>query len=301
MDHLQFDVRVKFILVPSDYLNHFCFPVQCLILPVRRFWIVRMQHLYDYCSSDEVETNWKMKKVFVSVVVAFVGVAGLFSGCKHEPEIGLLPPPGGGGGTDTTWVNPDPCDPDSVYFTNTILPLLVSSCAQTDCHDAITHEEGVEMYDYAHIMDEVTPGNPWNSELVEAITETDMNDVMPPTTDGGPLSQEQIDLIVTWISQGALNNACVADCDPNATITFAGTILPLMENACQGCHSGANPDGNLSLVSYSDISANALSGDMMNSLLGTNGFSLMPNNTTGIPQCNIDQIQTWIDAGAPQN
>ena len=241
------------------------------------------------------------KRVSGAMLSLLLAALVYFSGCKHQPELLVIDDNGGGGGTDTTWVNPDPCDPDSVYFVNTILPLLSSSCAKEGCHDAITHEEGVRMYDYQNIMEEVEAGNPFDSKLVEVITDTDPDKMMPPPSEGGPLSQEQIDLIITWIAQGANNNQCTADCDPGMAITYSGVILPIVENACQGCHSGSNPSGNLTLTSYAQIAGIANSGALMHSLLGTNGYSVMPQNTTGLPQCMIDQFQVWVDDGAPEN
>jgi hypothetical protein len=32
-----------------------------------------------------------------------------------------------------------------------------------------------------------------------------------------------------------------------------------------------------------------------------NGSPIMPQNTTGLPDCQIQQIQNWIDAGRPNN
>ena len=64
-----------------------------------------------------------------------------FEACKHHPEI--IDDNGGNGdgngGPDTLIIeNPDPCDPDTAYFVNTIQPLLNSMCAVPECHDAIT-------------------------------------------------------------------------------------------------------------------------------------------------------------------
>jgi hypothetical protein len=71
--------------------------------------------------------------------------------------------------------------------------------------------------------------------------------------------------------------------------------------ACQGCHSGSSPDGDLLLTTYDQIRTVALDGRLMNALHGTNGYALMPDNTLGLPQCNITQFQNWVNAGAPNN
>lgn len=239
-----------------------------------------------------------MKKAFY----IFVLITGVLVACQHHPDDiiedttgGNNGGGGGGGGTE----NPDPCDPDTVYFQNTILPLLASSCAQTDCHDAATLEDGVGMFDYAHIMQQVSAGDPSDSDLFEVLYETG-DDLMPPMDAGGPLTQEQKDLIELWIAQGAQNNSCVADCDP-AQFTFTAVIQPMIENNCQGCHSGSNPDGGLLLTSYDAIYASAMNGSLMSSLLGTDGYTLMPYQSNALVQCKIDQVQAWIDAGAPNN
>ena len=44
------------------------------------------------------------------------------------------------------------CDPDTVYFQNTILPLVVSSCVTVGCHDQASHKDGVILTDYAYII-----------------------------------------------------------------------------------------------------------------------------------------------------
>lgn len=222
--------------------------------------------------------------------------------CQHHPDI--LPFTGNnGGGTvippDTLIINPSPCDEDTVYFTNTILPLLNSSCAISNCHDAITQEDGVRLYDYAGIMQQVTPGSLGNSDLYEVITENDPDDIMPPSPYSA-LSSEQIGLIATWIQQGAKNNSCTEDCNPEA-FSFSQNIAPTIELACSGCHSGSNPSGNLTLDTYDQIRAVALDGRLMHSLNGTNGYSIMPDNTLGLPDCNKNQFQNWVNAGAPNN
>jgi hypothetical protein len=79
--------------------------------------------------------------------------------CKHEPSV-----PGGGDPTDTIDNPIDtgnngggatscvPCDPDSVYFQNQILPILVSNCTESGCHNASDHKEGVILTSYQTLM-----------------------------------------------------------------------------------------------------------------------------------------------------
>lgn len=220
--------------------------------------------------------------------------------CRHEPPVLPLEDLGGigGGGGGGPWVNTDPCDPDTVYFENTVLPLLVAYCAGPGCHDAITHEEDIRLYDYAHIMQQVTAGDPGESDLwSDGINETG-EDAMPPA--GEPqLSPEQEQLIYAWIQQGAQNNSCVG-CD-TGNVTYAGSIQPLFQTACNGCHSGSSPDGGLDLTSYSTCNMIALDGRLAGAVQHQATYQAMPPSGGMLPQCAIDGILIWIEDGAPNN
>src|SRR5687768_3675207 len=91
--------------------------------------------------------------------------------CKHVPlkkPIGSIDTTGNGGN------NPKPCSPDSVYFNRDILPLLSSNCAASGCHDAGSAQDGVILTDYQKIMGtgKIKPGDPFDSDLFQVITET---------------------------------------------------------------------------------------------------------------------------------
>jgi len=210
---------------------------------------------------------------------------------------------------DTTFTGSGgfPCDPDTVYFQNTVLPLLQSSCAISGCHDEISHQHGIIMTTYEKIIQtvEINPYEPWDSELYEVIEDDYQSDRMPPPP-SPPFTQEQKDIIYNWILQGSLDNYCDSeDCD-SINVSFSGTIFPIIQNNCYGCHSGSNPNGGISLTNYSQIkNAGSISPGSFGSLLGTvtwaNGNSPMPQNGNKLSDCNIAQINKWIVNGMPDN
>lgn len=190
------------------------------------------------------------------------------------------------------------CDPDTVYFQNTILPLVVSSCATTGCHDKQSHREGIILTDYASIIKtgKIKPGNPNDSEFFESLTDSD-DDLMPPPP-MEPLSSEEIQLIRTWILQGALENACFDGCD-TTSVSFDNQIWPLMESYCTGCHSAAAPAGGIVIAGYDDLVALAENGSLMGSVRWESGYAKMPPNLQ-LSDCQIKQLQQWIDKEFPR-
>lgn len=187
------------------------------------------------------------------------------------------------------------CSPDTVYFQNTILPLVVSSCATTGCHDQASHKDGVILTDYASIIKtgEIKAGDPEDSEFFETLTD-DGEDLMPPPP-YDPLSSGQIQLIRTWIAQGAENNSCSDGCD-TSNVTFAGQIWPMMESYCTGCHSASAPGGGIVIADHADMLALAENGSLMGSVRWEPGYAKMPTNQQ-LSECNINTLQKWIDNG----
>lgn len=249
-----------------------------------------------------------LNKVIVACATGGVFVAVLSLGsCKHEP---LVQPEEGGGVIDTnTWVPPEDtipqvvCDPDTVYFEQAILPLIVSNCTgvgsgSAGCHNAAHHAEGVRLYDYTHIMQQVTPGNPNQSDLLTDGIWQNGNDQMPPS---GPMDPADIALIVTWIQQGAQNNSCVPTMCDTANVTYSATIAPTMSTFCTGCHGGSSPDGNIDLTTYAGLVPLVNDGRLAGSIQHQSGFSAMPPVGSGLSDCRINQVLDWIQMGAPNN
>ena len=212
---------------------------------------------------------------------------------------------------DTTFTPPppdDPCDPDTVYFEADLLPIIASSCGKTGCHDGTNpDEDALPLLSYATVMASgfVVPGNPGNSEMMEAITETDPEKRMPPPPEN-PLPAEQIALIQKWIAQGAQNLSCDGECD-TANVTFSGVIWPeIINKHCYGCHKGAEAGGGVHLENYNNVAAAAAipagqPGSLWGAITHNAGNKPMPRNQPKLSDCKISQIQMWIEDGRPNN
>lgn len=215
--------------------------------------------------------------------------------CQHDPFQQPIDPE-----TPTTTGS---CDPDSVYFQNQILPILVSNCTESGCHNTLDRTEGVVLDSYQNLITTVenaTQNDLHENKLMRAILETELDERMPPLPKSA-LSQEQINLLKTWLAQGALNNACdenAGGCDLTAS-TYGAFILPLVQTKCKGCHSGNNPQGGLKLTTYAEIQAIALNGKF--SAVVNQSTNWMPKGGAKLDNCSIQKIAAWVGAGAPEN
>jgi mono/diheme cytochrome c family protein len=196
-----------------------------------------------------------------------------------------------------------PCDPAVVYFEKDVLPILTSNCAYSGCHNAASAKDGIVLDNYANVIrtGKIKVGNPNKSELYEVITETDLKDVMPPPP-SPKLSNEQIQTIAKWITQGAKNEKC--DENPSGCMTdnisYASYVRPALA-ACTTCHKTGNAGGNINLDSYAGVKSAAESGRLYGAISWANGYKVMPQGGSQIPDCTIKKIKSWIDAGSPNN
>ena len=143
-------------------------------------------------------------------------------------------------------------------------------------------------------MQEVDPFDPWGSKLVEVITETDPDKLMPPPPIQS-LTPAEIQLIVDWIQQGAPNNSCVGGCD-TTNVTYSGTIAPWLQFKCTGCHSGSAPQGGLDLTDRAAANTVALDGRMPGAIQHQSPYVSMPPAGGMLPQCDIDKV-LHLDTG----
>ncbi len=206
---------------------------------------------------------------------------------------------GGGGGGGNNGIA---CDPDTTYFQNQVLPLLVSNCATTGCHNTISHKEGVILVDYSSVMQtgKVIPGNPNGSKLYKVLFGGDREDDIMPPPPSPPFTTVQKGIIRNWILQGAKNNYCNSDCD-TTNVTFSGSVWPIIQTYCLGCHNGGSSGGGISLRNYSEVAASANSGKLLGSIRYDAGYSPMPKYGQKLSDCKISEIRIWIEDGTPNN
>jgi hypothetical protein len=199
------------------------------------------------------------------------------------------------------------CSADTVYFEQTVLPLVTSLCGKSGCHGTLNHKEFQMIYasiaqSYSAIKSRfVTSGSTSSSRLTSAINEMGGKNVsgyVAPTT-------AQINTLKNWISQGAKSNSCVG-CD-TTKFTYSAIINPILTTYCVGCHPspGSTSTPNLSTLSAVQAEVNNFPGRLMGSIRHTapyNTSSLsMPQGGAKLPDCYIKQIDNWIIAGMPNN
>jgi Planctomycete cytochrome C len=238
------------------------------------------------------------------IMVAGLLTLILITSCKHEPLIGPVGEDNTtqGSGNNGNNNNGIPCDSNTVYFSTQILPILVSNCAKSGCHDALSHEDGVILDSYANVMAtaNVQPFDPSHGKLLESITETDPDDVMPPLPNS-PLTAQQINLIQTWIQQGAQNLFCTNSSCDSTSVSYLTNVEPIINNSCKGCHSGSNPGGGITLNSYATVAAQANNGKLLGSIIHAAGYAPMPKNSASLSTCEIGIIRNWILEGTLNN
>ncbi|MCI0448788.1 MAG: beta-propeller fold lactonase family protein [Chlorobi bacterium] len=119
--------------------------------------------------------------------------------------------------------NDSPVEPkQSVSFSQDILPVFESNCNFPGCHNSVDKQSGIDLTSWGSLMlrgstfgAEVIPYNSKWSHLVQHInvdtnlapsSEPLMPKPLPPYTNGSPLPENIVKLLMQWIDQGAKND-----------------------------------------------------------------------------------------------
>lgn len=222
------------------------------------------------------------------LLLLVLGTAGIMA-CKHD-----LPKPTGSLNTDTTTL---PASDTGICFERDILPIFVTYCTRSGCHDAQTQPDEYNFTSYEAIISKgIVPGNAKASQIYKDIANGSM-----PWYPNPQLSSAQKALIARWINEGANNGTnCTPACDSNDSSYTTG-IKPLIATYCVGCHNVHTMSGNVALDDYKGVQTIALDGRLLNVTMHLQGYVIMPPTGAGLSDCQITQLKKWVAAGAPNN
>jgi cytochrome c5 len=92
----------------------------------------------------------------------------------------------------------------------------------------------------------------------------------------------------------SLSNSC-----DTTNVTYSGTIVPILNNTCMGCHSAAATGGSILLNTYDEVVARAPR--ITGSIKQLSGYSAMPKGGGKISSCSITQWDIWVRKGMLNN
>jgi len=87
-------------------------------------------------------------------------------------------------------------------------------------------------------------------------------------------------------------------------VTFTATVKPILQASCLACHSNskaANSGGGIKLENYADVQIHAKNGKLMGTIKHLSGYQEMPLGGGKLTDCEINQMQKWIDNGILNN
>ncbi len=89
-------------------------------------------------------------------------------------------------------------------------------------------------------------------------------------------------------------------CD-TTNIVYSGRIQAIIANNClTGCHSQAAGSAGIILEGYVNLKNEIINGSVM-CAIRHEGCSPMPKNSPKLSDCDINNLQRWIDRGYPEN
>ena len=226
------------------------------------------------------------KIIIVGLGLVAVASCLLINSCTHAPY--MMP------------IGMRTGDPE-ICFERDILPIFISKCTNTGCHDA-SGKSGYRLDSYQDIVRKgIVPGNKAASKIWESVAISSFDVTKMPMNAPG-LSASDLDLIGRWIATGAIDSgvSCgISTCD-SGRFAYAANIAPIMNTYCVGCHNTSSSAGGM-LTDYTSVKNAAVNGRLIGNITHASGYKPMPPSGTGLSACQIAQIKNWVATGAPNN
>ncbi len=92
-------------------------------------------------------------------------------------------------------------------------------------------------------------------------------------------------------------------CDVS-NVTYTATVKQILTSNCLMCHStsaSSGSGGGIKLEKYADLKVYVNNQKLTGSITHASGYSPMPKGGNKLATCSLQQIQKWIDNGAPEN
>jgi cytochrome c5 len=90
-------------------------------------------------------------------------------------------------------------------------------------------------------------------------------------------------------------------CTPPAVVSYSQSISPIFDRNCRSCHNPVLLTGNVNLEDFSVVKQYINNGMLMGNVKHLPGYNAMPLNADKLSDCDIQLLQKWVDAGAPNN
>jgi cytochrome c5 len=87
-------------------------------------------------------------------------------------------------------------------------------------------------------------------------------------------------------------------CD-TAVVSYSAQVVPILAAKCYSCHAVATNVAQSPFETYATLQ-DYIDGALVNSLKGTGGYEAMPPSGA-LSACDIEKIEAWVKAGAPNN
>lgn len=87
----------------------------------------------------------------------------------------------------------------------------------------------------------------------------------------------------------------------SAPVSYSGFVKPLLEKRCVSCHNSFLSSGNVNLEDHARLMTHIENGKFLGAIRHAPGFSPMPQGEAKLSDCDIEKIESWINAGYPEN
>ena len=208
----------------------------------------------------------------------------------------------------------------SLTYTEDILPIFTSTCL--DCHgpDESRRMLNLRLDTQDFLSSHVTAGDPENSLIFQRISEDDMIRVMPPSSSGRTLTQEQIQTVREWIETGAdwgseLDESQRVELAQAAErqVVFTREVRPILSRNCFQCHGPDNQNRQMGLrldipEGFAGdrgafggpvvVPGNAEESLLFQRITAEADNFRMPRDREALTADDVETIRLWINQGA---